>query len=86
MAGAGAPLKGKRGAGPESPKEIAFPGAAVQSRGMTKLCITGGTLVGGYLGGYLCSNLGMMTEVIVSGIGSIVGVYLGWKLARWIER
>jgi uncharacterized membrane protein YfcA len=53
---------------------------------VNKLCIFGGSLVGGYVAGYLVSSYGIMTEVIVSGLGSIVGVYLGWKLARRIER
>jgi uncharacterized membrane protein YfcA len=42
--------------------------------------------VGGYVAAYLVSSYGLMTEMFVSGIGSIVGVYLGWKLARRIER
>jgi hypothetical protein len=53
---------------------------------VTKLCILTGSIAGGYIAGYLASDLGMMTEVIVSGLGSMVGVYLGWKLARRIER
>ena len=53
---------------------------------MNKLCIFAGTMVGGYLGGYLVHSLGLMTEIIVSGIGSIVGVYFGWKLAQRIDR
>jgi hypothetical protein len=53
---------------------------------VTKLCIFVGTVVFGYAAGYLCSGFGIMTEVIASGAGSMVGVYLGWKLARWIER
>lgn len=53
---------------------------------MNKLCITVGTLGGGFIAGYLSSGLGMMTSVLVSGVGSIVGVYVGWKVARWIER
>jgi hypothetical protein len=53
---------------------------------VTKLCIFAGTVAGGYAAGYLCSSLGLMTELIASGAGSMVGVYLGWKLARWIER
>jgi uncharacterized membrane protein YfcA len=53
---------------------------------VTKLCIFTGMTVGGYVAGYLVSSMGLMTEVIVSGIGSMVGVYLGWKLARRIER
>ena len=53
---------------------------------MTKLCILTGSIAGGYIAGYLASDLGLMTEVIVSGLGSMVGVYLGWRLARRIER
>ena len=53
---------------------------------MNKLCITVGMLGGGFVAGYLSSGLGMMTSMFVSGLGSMVGVYLGWKLARWIER
>jgi len=60
--------------------------AACACRAVNKLCIFAGTMVGGYLAGYLCSNLGIMVELLASGIGSIVGVYLGWRLARWIER
>ena len=40
---------------------------------MMKLCIFGGSLVGGYVAGYMVSSYGMMAEVIVSGIGSMVG-------------
>jgi hypothetical protein len=43
-------------------------------------------MVGGYVAGSLVSGYGMMTEIIVSGLGSMVGVYLGWKLALKIER
>lgn len=53
---------------------------------MNKLCILVGTTVCGYGAGFLVSGFGMMTEVVVSGIGSIVGVYLGWKVAQRIER
>jgi hypothetical protein len=53
---------------------------------VTKLCIFAGTMIGGYAAGYLVSSYGLMTEIIVSGLGSMVGVYLGWKLAQKIER
>jgi hypothetical protein len=52
---------------------------------MMKLCIGAGSLGCGYIAAYLVSSLGMMAEVIASGVGSIIGVYLGWKLARKIE-
>jgi len=53
---------------------------------MMKLCIFAGTTIGGYLAAYAVSSYGMMAEVIASGVGSLVGVYLGWKLARRIDR
>ncbi len=53
---------------------------------MTKLFIFIGTTVGGYalwaLGDAL--DLGFMTSFILSGIGSILGVYAGWKIAQKI--
>ena len=69
-----------------APLEIAFCRDIPQVGRVTKLCIFTGMTVGGYVAGYLVSSMGLMTEVIVSGIGSMVGVYLGWKLARRIER
>jgi hypothetical protein len=57
-----------------------------QSGPVNKLCITAGTLVCGYGVGYLFSGFGIMTEVLMSGLGSIIGVYLGWKVAQHIER
>jgi uncharacterized membrane protein YfcA len=53
---------------------------------VTKLCIFSCMTVAGYIAGSLVSSYGLMTEVIVSGLGSMVGVYLGWKLAQRIER
>jgi hypothetical protein len=53
---------------------------------VNKLCIFVGSTVCGYAAGYAVSSFGLMTEIIVSGVGSLVGVYLGWKVARRIER
>jgi len=53
---------------------------------VTKLCIFACMTAAGYIAGYLVQSFGLMTEIIVSGIGSMVGVYLGWKLAQRIER
>lgn len=53
---------------------------------MNKLCIFVGTTVCGYGAGFLVSEFGLMTQIVVSGIGSIVGVFLGWKVAQRIER
>jgi hypothetical protein len=52
---------------------------------VTKLCIFGGTTIGGYLAWFVVPHADFMTQFIVSGIGSIIGVFAGWKLARWIE-
>jgi hypothetical protein len=53
---------------------------------VTKLCIFVGTTVCGYGFGFLVSEFGLMTQIVVSGIGSIVGVFLGWKVGQRIER
>ena len=52
---------------------------------MNKLCIFGGSTICGYVGWYLGDPFGMFAAVVVSGIGSVAWVYLGWKLARKIE-
>ena len=52
---------------------------------MNKLCIFVGVNVGGYVGWVALEKLGMMAAFIGSGIGSIAGVYFGWKLAKKIE-
>ncbi len=52
---------------------------------MMKLCIFAGTTIFGILGGMLATALGMETlslgSFLLSGVGSIVGVYVGWKVA-----
>ena len=52
---------------------------------MVKLCIFAGTAIFGTLGGILANLLGMDTfslgSFVLSGIGSMVGVYVGWKVA-----
>ena len=51
---------------------------------MMKLCIFAGTTVGGILGSVVAGAFGMDTfslgSFFLSGIGSIVGVYAGWKV------
>ncbi|OIR07396.1 hypothetical protein GALL_103530 [mine drainage metagenome] len=51
---------------------------------MTKLCIMIGTTIGGYAAWGIGAALGFgfMTNFILSGVGSVVGVYLGWKFAQ----
>jgi hypothetical protein len=53
---------------------------------MTKLCIFAGMTIGGFVGYLVPPSLGLFWAFFVSGIGSIVGVYLGWKLALYLER
>lgn len=54
---------------------------------VTKLCIFVGTTIGGYAFWALGDFLGFdfIWSFLLSGVGSIVGVYAGWKLARKLE-
>jgi hypothetical protein len=47
-----------------------------------KFCIFVGINAGGYVGWVLAENLGLMIAFLASGIGSVVGVWLGWRFAR----
>lgn len=47
-----------------------------------KLCIFTGINVGGYIGWSLAEPYGVLTAFLVSGAGSVLGVYLGWMAAR----
>ena len=49
-----------------------------------KLLIFVGMNVFGALGWWIGGQFGLGTAVIVSGIGSILGVYVGWLVARKI--
>ena len=53
---------------------------------MHKLCIFAGTTLFGVLGGMLATALGMeafsLGSFFLSGVGSIIGVYAGWKVAQ----
>lgn len=54
---------------------------------MNKLCIFVGTSVVGWLGWWLGEVLGFGFGwcFVLSGIGSVVGVWVGWKVARKFE-
>ncbi len=56
---------------------------------MNKLCIFVGTTVFGILGSVLASALGMDTfslgNFLLSGVGSIIGVVVGWKVAQKLD-
>jgi hypothetical protein len=47
-----------------------------------KLCIFVGLNLGGYVGWELGEHIGLMTAFLVSGLGSAVGIYVGWRFAR----
>jgi hypothetical protein len=47
-----------------------------------KFCIFVGVNVGGYVGWLLAENFGMLVAFIASGVGSVAGVYVGWRVAR----
>jgi hypothetical protein len=57
-----------------------------QAAGMNKLCIFAGAMIFGILGSLLAGALGLDTfslgSFLLSGIGSLVGVYVGWKVAQ----
>ena len=58
------------------------PGPDRALRGTMKLCIFVGMSVGSWAGWALGESGGVMTAFLVSGVGSLVGVYLGWRAAR----
>lgn len=67
------------------PKQcIRHPCRPVRSCGVNKLCIFVGTLLGGYAAWWAGERLGFgfFVNFLLSGAGSIAGVYAGWKLAR----
>ena len=51
---------------------------------MTKLCIFAGTTVFSYAFWYVGDLLGFsfFGSFLLSGVGSVVGVWLGWKVAQ----
>jgi outer membrane lipoprotein SlyB len=56
---------------------------------MSRLLIFIGMIVGGYVGWFAGDymGLGLMTTFLVSTLGSIAGVYVGWRIMRdYLER
>jgi len=53
---------------------------------MNKLCIFSGTIIFGVLGSVVAGAFGMDTfslgSFVLSGLGSVLGVYVGWKVAQ----
>ena len=49
---------------------------------MNKLCIVIGTTVLGWLGWWIGAQWGSTIGFVLSGIGSVAGVYAGWRINR----
>ena len=49
---------------------------------MSKLCIFIGMTVFGWIGWWIGDQIGFVTAVILSGVGSMIGVYVGWRINR----
>jgi hypothetical protein len=49
---------------------------------MNKFCIFVGMTVFGLIRWWIGDRIGFMTGFVLSGIGSIVGVYVGWRINR----
>ena len=49
---------------------------------MNRLCIFIGVTVLGWVGWSIGARVGFMTAYILGGIGSIVGVDVGWRINR----
>lgn len=49
---------------------------------MNKLCIFVAMTLLGWVGWWIGSYIGFMTAYIVSGVGSMLGVYVGWRIHR----
>jgi len=54
---------------------------------MNKLLTLGGATLLGYAGWWLAdaAGLGLFGAFLAGGLGSLAGVWLGWKLARRLE-
>ena len=49
---------------------------------MNKLCILIGMTAGSWVGWWLGARVDLLTGFILSGVGSLVGVYMGWRVNR----
>jgi hypothetical protein len=47
-----------------------------------KLLVSVGITLGSYAGWHLGEFFGIMAAFLISGVGSIAGVYVGWRAAR----
>ncbi len=62
------------------------PGLGSQSRHggsrMHRLLMFSGTTLGGLLGWWMASSGGIVLAFFVSSAGSVLGLYLGWRIGR----
>jgi hypothetical protein len=50
---------------------------------MNKICIFVGMTILGFIGWWVGSKLGgIMTAFLISSVGSLLGVYVGWRINR----
>lgn len=49
---------------------------------MSKFCIFIGMTLFGWIGWWLGDQVGLMTAFLLSGLGSVLGVYAGWRINR----
>jgi hypothetical protein len=49
---------------------------------MNKLCIFVGMTVLGWVGWWLGDQFGITAAFILGGVGSLLGVYVGWRINR----
>lgn len=49
---------------------------------MNKLCIFLGMTVSGWAGWWIGEYFGLFPALVLSGIGSLAGVYVGWRIHR----
>jgi len=55
---------------------------SLNDKKMNKLCIFIGMTVLGWVGWWIGSMVSVMTAFMLSGIGSVLGVYVGWRINR----
>ncbi len=49
---------------------------------MNKLCIIVAITVLGWVGWWIGDKISFMTGFLLSGIGSVAGIYVGWRINR----
>lgn len=49
---------------------------------MEKMCIVIGMTVVGWIGWWLGSQISFAAGIFFSGVGSLLGVYVGWRISR----